>query len=171
MGMIDPMLAEFAQEMATTRKMLEILPEKHLGWKPHPKSLSLGRLASHIAEMPAFASKALSTEVFDIDPASGKPLSYKPLDLKTVKEILEAFDKNVADASAAMKTAKDDQLLKTWTLQAHGKTVFTMPRIAVLRVMVFSHVFHHRGQLSVYLRLKDVPLPSVYGPTADSKGM
>jgi len=169
--MIDPMLAEFAHEMATTRKMLEILPEKNLAWKPDPKSMSLGRLASHIAEMPAFAGKALSTEVFDIDPTSGKPLSYEPLDLKTVKEILEAFDKNVAGAESAMKTATDDQLLKTWTLQKQGKALFSMPRIAVLRAMVFSHVFHHRGQLSVYLRLNNVPLPSVYGPTADSPGM
>ena len=163
MGLINPMLAEFSQEMATTRKMLEILPEKQLGWKPHPKSMSWGRLASHIAENPSFASVILDTEVFEMDPAA-----YKPLDLKTVKEILETFDKNVAAASAALKTAQDGQLLKTWTFRIKGKTVFSMPKIAALRMMIFSHTLHHRGQLSVYLRLNDVPLPSVYGPTADT---
>jgi len=144
--MIEPMLVQFTQEMATTRKMLEILPEKHLGWKPHPKSMSLGQLASHIAETPGWLG-------LDADTSDSDPVTYKPLDLKTVKEILAAFDKNVAEASAAMKAAEDD------------------PQMAARRYIILSHTFHHRGQLSVYLRLKDVPLPTVYGGTADSGKM
>jgi uncharacterized damage-inducible protein DinB len=165
MSLIDPLLAEFSQEMATTRKMLEILPQEQLGWKPHPKSMSLGRLASHIAESLSWTGTALSSDSFDL---VAEP---KPLDLKTVKEILDAFDRNVADASKAMQGADDALLMKTWTLQLKGREVFSMPKIAVLRMMILNHNIHHRGQLSVYLRLKGVPLPMIYGPTADTPMM
>jgi uncharacterized damage-inducible protein DinB len=142
------------------------VPEKQLSWKPHAKSMTLGRLASHIAETPSWAKPILTTELFNMDPAT-----YKPTDFTTVKDLLAAFDKNVAAATGIMKAAKDEELLKTWTFQSAGKTIFAMPRIGVLRVMIFSHLIHHRGQLSVYLRLRDVPLPSVYGPSADTPKM
>ncbi|MGD0094396.1 MAG: DinB family protein [Planctomycetota bacterium] len=162
MRMIDPLLAEFSQEMASTRKMLESLPQEQLGWKPHPKSMSLGRLACHIAESLKWTGTILNTDGLKLD------AGYKPLELKTVKEIVEAFDQNVAAASQAMQGAADPLLMQTWTLQWKGQVVFSLPKIAVLRLMIFSHTIHHRGQLSVYLRLKDVPLPMVYGPTADT---
>jgi uncharacterized damage-inducible protein DinB len=165
MGMIDPMLMEFGHEMGSGRKMLELVPEKQLTFRPHPKSMSLGQLASHLAEIPGWAGVTLNMDVFEMD------ASYKPLNASTVKELLSVFDKNVASATTAMKGATDEQLLKTWTMKVAGKTVLTMPKIAVLRAFVFSHFIHHRAQLGVYLRMNNVPLPQVYGPTADATQM
>lgn len=166
MGIIDGMLMEFSHETANTRKMLEIAPEKDFGWAPHPKSMTLGKLASHIAEIPGWTGVTLNMDVFEMDPAT-----YKPVEFKTTKELVAGFDTKVAEAVEVLKGAKEDQLFKTWTMKVGGKAVFSMPKIAVLRAFIFSHSIHHRGQLSVYLRMRNVALPKVYGPTADDPSM
>ena len=161
MGMIDPMVMELTHEGQSTRKMLEIIPEGKLNYKPHPKSMTMGQLASHIAEIPGWADVTLNMDVFEIDKG------YKPLNLSSVKEIVAAFDKNIGAAAKLMNTASDAKLMTTWTMKAGGQTLMSMPKIAVLRGFILSHLIHHRAQLGVYLRLNDVALPSVYGPTAD----
>lgn len=166
MGMIDPMVGELQHEAVSTRKMLEIVPASALNWKPHAKSFTLGRLAGHIAEIPGWAKETITLDVFEMDPST-----YKPLDPKETQDLLALFDKNLGIAIEHMKKASDAALMATWTMKVGDKTVFSMPRIAVLRGMILNHMYHHRGQLSVYLRMKDVPLPSVYGPTADFPGM
>lgn len=163
MRIIDGMLGEYEHECGTTRKLLALVPEKEFGFKPHPKSMSLGILAGHLAENPAWVEVTLKQDVLDMDPTQ-----YKPFDPKTVKELLETFDKNVAHAREVMNGASDGDLMKPWTMMNRGTPMFTMPKVAVLRSFIFSHTIHHRGQLSVYLRMKDVKLPSIYGPTADA---
>lgn len=164
MGIIDPMLMEFDHEMGTGRKILEIVPEQHFSFKPHPKSMTMGQLAGHLAEIPGWTTVTLTQDVLEMDG------SYKPARPETVKELLALFDKNVADAKTTMKGIKDDQLMTMWSMKVGGKVVLSMPKIAVLRAFIFSHFIHHRAQLGVYLRLKDVALPQVYGPTADAQG-
>jgi uncharacterized damage-inducible protein DinB len=159
------LLPEFDHEMANTRKALERVPEDKFSWTPHAKSMTLGRLATHVAELTAWVITALESESFDFAPPGAPP--YKPKTAGSRAEILEIFDKNVAAARAAIGGAGDAQLMAPWTLLNGGKTVFSMPRIAVLRAMVMNHTIHHRGQLSVYLRLNDVPVPALYGPSAD----
>jgi uncharacterized damage-inducible protein DinB len=166
MSMLTPMVEELTQEAIATRKMLERVPEDQLGWKPHEKSMTLGRLASHIAENPGWALPILQQEELNIDMAS-----YQPLNLTTVAEMLETFDKNNAAAVAAMGEGDDASLLATWRMLVNGQPAFEQPRIGVIRGMVLNHGIHHRGQLSVYLRLLNVPLPSVYGPSADEGHM
>ena len=166
MSMIAPMVEELSQEAIVTRKMLERLPEDQLGWKPHDKSMTLGELASHIADNPGWAVPILQQEELNIDMAS-----YVPPNFPTVAEILDTFDRQVAAAVAAMQEAEDASLLANWRLLVNGEPAFELPRIGVIRGMVLNHGVHHRGQLSVYLRLLNVPLPSVYGPTADEGSM
>jgi uncharacterized damage-inducible protein DinB len=158
-------LPEFDHEMATTRKVLERVPDGKMDWRPHPKSMTLGRLASHIAELPNFAGGTLTQESFDIAPREGS--SYTPQSFATRQEILDAFDHNIAAAREVIAGTDDETFRKAWSLLRGGAPIFTLPRAAVLRSMLFSHIIHHRGQLTVYLRLNDVPLPSVYGPSAD----
>lgn len=165
MKLSQTLLPEFDQEMSTTRRVLERVPENHAGWKPHDKSMSLGRLATHIAELAGWAPLILGQESFDIAPPGGG--GYQPKTLESAQEIVALFDQNVATTHAALEQAEDAQLMQPWSLMKGGQAIFTLPRIAVLRTMLFSHVIHHRGQLSVYLRLNDVPVPSIYGPSAD----
>jgi len=162
MGMIDPLLQEFEHESSVTRKALTRVPDAELGWKPHHKSFSLGALASHLAEIPTWGVTTLDTTELVLDPGQ-----YKPYVGTTIREILAVFDKNVSAAQARMQKATDAELLVPWSLKIGGKTAFSLPRIATLRTMVFNHAYHHRGQLTVYLRLKNIPVPSVYGPSAD----
>lgn len=162
MAIIDGILQEFAHEAAGTRKVLERLPESELGWKPHAKSMTMGVLASHLAETPSWVEPIINQ-----DEMSFSTIGYKPLDLKKVSEIVKRFDANVAEAQKVLKGVTDAKLMLPWTLKIDGKAAFTMPRVAVLRAMILSHSIHHRGQLTVYLRLKDVPLPGLYGPSAD----
>lgn len=164
MKMSAALLPEFDQEMATTRRVLERVPDDRLGWKPHDKSMSLGRLASHIAEVPGLMDMIIQREGFDIAARDG---GYKPHDLGSNREILELFDSVTRQVRATLDSAEDQTLLQPWTLRKGDHVVFTLPRIAALRAMVFSHIIHHRGQLSVYLRLNDVAVPSIYGPSAD----
>jgi uncharacterized damage-inducible protein DinB len=158
----DALLPEFDQEMANTRKTLERIPEDKLSWKPHEKSMTLGRLAGHVAELPGFATTTIGRDSLNL--SSGE---YKPLFAASRQQVLEAFDQKVVEARAAIAGASDEHLMKPWSLEYQGKTIFTLPRVAVLRGMTFNHIVHHRAQLTVYLRLNDVPVPALYGPSAD----
>jgi uncharacterized damage-inducible protein DinB len=169
MAIRDSFLPEFEHEMATTRKTLERVPEDKTTWKPHDTSMAMGRLAGHIAEMTGFAAATFQGDSFDFAPPGGTPT--QPTVMTSRKQLLEIFDKNVASAHAAISKASDEDLQKTWTLLNGGKTFFSMPRIAVLRGMILNHVIHHRGQLSVYLRMNQVPVPSIYGPSGDEGRM
>jgi uncharacterized damage-inducible protein DinB len=162
MNLIDPILAELAHEGATTRRLLERLPQDRLGWQPHQKSMTLGRLATHIAEIPGWVGSIVEKDEFDLG-ASG----YVPPTLGSVAEIIAMFDKSVATATETLKRQSNDRLLAKWQLKKNGKLVVEMPRLGMVRSFLMNHLIHHRGQLSVYLRLQNVPLPSIYGPTAD----
>ena len=169
MGLNEALLPEFYQEMANTRKTLERVPEDKLGWKPHQKSGTMGWLATHLANIPSWVSSAIEKDSLDLAPG-GAPI--EPLtEVKSRRQILEVFDKNVAAARAAIAGASDAHLGKSWTLLFGGNPVFTLPRMAVLRSFVMNHSIHHRAQLGVYLRLNNVPVPAIYGPSADERGM
>ncbi len=161
MPIAQMLLPEFDEEMKNTRKILERVPDDRLSYKPHEKSMALGRLASHVAEMAGWVKTTLEVEELVITPGQ------KPFDAASRQEILETFDKNVAEARAAIARASDADLAKTWTLKFGDKTVFSMPRSAVLRSMAMSHMIHHRAQLGVYLRLNEIEIPGMYGPSAD----
>jgi uncharacterized damage-inducible protein DinB len=164
MAIKDALLPEFDHEMATTRRLLERVPEAELAWKPHDRSMALGQLAGHIANLPQWCSATLATTVFDLDELptrSQLPVSRAAL--------IEEFDSKVSAARNRLTSTTDAELMAPWTLKKGGQEVFTLPRISAIRSFVMNHLIHHRGQLSVYLRLKDVPLPSIYGPTADEQ--
>ncbi len=160
------MLAEFDQEMQNTRKVLERVPDEKWSWKPHEKSGTLGWLAGHVATLPGWATMTINTEEFDYAPVSGKS-SYQQPKTDNRKELLAAFDKEAADARAALASVSDQEIMKTWKLLAGGQEIFAMPRIAVLRGVVMNHLIHHRAQLTVYFRLLNVAVPGLYGPSAD----
>ncbi len=162
------MLPEFDMEMAGTRKTLERVPDDKFDYKPHAKSMTVRQLASHLALFPSWMVSTLDSSSFDYAPVGGEP--FKPPAMNSHKDLLEVFDRDVAKARAGLAVATDAQLMENWSLLAGGKTIFTMPRIAVLRGMVMNHMIHHRAQLGVYLRLNDVPVPALYGPSADEKG-
>jgi uncharacterized damage-inducible protein DinB len=166
MSIAQSLLPEFDQEMAVTRLLLERVPEAQAAWKPHPKSMGLGQLAIHLATLPSWAIPTITQSELDINPPGGP--GYKTPPFTSTAGVVSTFDQSVTMAREALAGASDAALLEPWTFKNHGAVIFTMPRIAVLRSMVFNHVVHHRGQLSVYLRLHDVPLPPMYGPTADS---
>ena len=163
MSLSEPIAAELRREAATTRRMLERVPEDKLAWRPHEKSMTLGRLAGHIAELPRLVVSTVTQD--EVDFAAG---NFRPFTASNVPELLEKFDENIAAAAEALGGQPDEHLLKTWRLRRGEQVIFELPRVAVLRSMGLNHIIHHRGQLSVYLRLLDVPLPSIYGPTADA---
>jgi uncharacterized damage-inducible protein DinB len=169
MSLSESLLAEFDQEMASTRKTLERVPEDKFSWKPHEKSSSMIWLAGHLSNIPEWAVHTIKHESFDMAP-DGKQFEPPPPP-KNRKELLDQFDKGVREARAALAAAGDADLQKTWSFLNHGVTMFSMPRIACLRTWVMNHLIHHRAQLGVYLRLNDIPVPAVYGPSADEKGM
>jgi len=169
MAMNQALLGEFDHEMASTRKSLERVPDGKFDWKPHTKSMTMGALAAHIAFIPHWAKLTLDTPNFEVNPPGGQ--QARPPELKTKADVLAFFDKNVPEARAAIAAASDQSMMTPWSLLNGGKTVFTMPRIGVLRAMIMNHMIHHRAQLGVYLRLNDVPVPSIYGPSADETGM
>lgn len=157
----DAFVTEFDNEMARTRKELERVPDGKFAWKPHVKSTAMGNLASHIVNLAGFGGMILQVDSIDV---TKRPA---PFVAKTQKELVEAFDKNVATSRAALVAATAEQLGKTWTLFNGDKVIFAMPRKHVLQVMLVNHIIHHRAQLGVYLRLNDIPVPSIYGPSAD----
>jgi len=158
-------LPEFDHEMANTRRVLERIPNGKFGWKPHARSWPMGGLASHVANLPTWVGLTLGAAELDIAPPGEKP--RKARELTTDRELLETFDANVRDARAAIETASDEEFAKPWTLKAGGRPIFTMEKRAVLRSAVMNHLIHHRAQLCVYLRLNDLPVPALYGPSAD----
>jgi uncharacterized damage-inducible protein DinB len=164
MSLSAALLPEFDHEMATTRRTLERVTDSLFTWKPHAKSTSMGSLAGHLSNIPVWGPLAIERESFDLEPATG---SARPKNPETVAGILETFDKNVVAARAAIAGATDEALHQPWSLLARGETIVTMPKIAVLRSFVMNHTIHHRAQLGVYLRLNDIPHPSMYGPSAD----
>jgi uncharacterized damage-inducible protein DinB len=162
------LLPEFDHELANTRRTLERVPEDKFDWKPHEKSPTMGWLAGHLAVIPTWAVSTIDLDSLDLNPEGGPPPRVAPPQSR--EELLDLFDKNVAAARAAIAGASDEHLFKPWTLLNGGKTILTLPRIAVLRGFVMSHGIHHRAQLGVYLRLNDVPVPAIYGPSADEEG-
>jgi uncharacterized damage-inducible protein DinB len=161
MPLAQAILPEFDQEMVKTRKTLERVPDGKFAWKPHQKSMTLGGLANHLATINHWAEAIVGQNSFDISNAP------PPVELKSRQEVLDAFDKNTASARKAIAGATDEQFMKPWSLLKGGQPIFTMPRIGVLRSMILNHGIHHRAQLGVYLRLNDIPVPSIYGPSAD----
>ncbi len=154
-------LPEYDREMAKTKKILELIADQDFDYKPHQKSMALGRLASHVAEMVSWAVSVMQTEFFDLSPAD---MQFKP---QTRQQILDSFDKNVKEVRALLADATDEELQKIWALKMEGKEVFSSPRWSVLRDVILNHMIHHRAQLGVYLRLKDIAIPGMYGPSAD----
>jgi uncharacterized damage-inducible protein DinB len=165
MRISDALLPEFDQESATTRRVLERCPEDKFGWRPHPKSYTMGELATHIAQTPWWMVETLTKEELDFAPPGAEP--YKAEEIAGSQELLERYDKNVAAARDALAKADNEQMMGNWTLLAGGQKIFTMPRVAVIRSFVMNHGVHHRAQLGVYLRLNDIAVPQMYGPTAD----
>ena len=161
MALIDHLLPEYDRETGTTRRVLERVPDTAFDFRPHAKSMTLGRLASHVADLPSWVGNVMHATSHDLQP------DYKTPQATSVADLLTIFDGNVAAARGALGGAIDGVLTEPWTLRRNGQALFTLPRIAMLRYFVLNHLIHHRGQLSVYLRLQDTPIPAIYGPSAD----
>lgn len=164
MPMNQALLGEFEHEMIGTRKTLERIPENKFDWAPHSKSTKLGKLSKHLAEIPGWVKETLTKDSLDLMPGGKQNV---PVEVHTRKEVMEIFEKNVVVARGLLGSVTDEELFKPWSLLQNGKVLMTMPKIAVLRSFVFNHNVHHRAQLGVYLRLNDVAVPSIYGPSAD----
>ena len=154
-------LPEFDQEMKNTRKILECVPDGKLAYQPHPKSMTMARLATHVAELPGWASTTVDVDVLEMQPG------YKPRIAQSRAELLEIFDKAVSEARPKIEATSDEKWQQLWTFKFAGNTVLSMPRATVLRSVVMNHLIHHRAQLGVFLRLNDVAIPGMYGPSAD----
>jgi len=164
----DALLPELEAELATTRKLLELVPEARTSFRPHKKSWTLGELSLHLANLLTWLPSTLKSTELDLDPPGGP--KFVPPKFESAKATLAMFDETARAARAALASASDAELTVPWTLKKHGQAMFTLPRSACMRSFVMNHLIHHRGQLTVYLRLVDVPLPPVYGPTADLTG-
>lgn len=160
------LLPEFDMEMASTRKVLERVPASERAYRPHAKSFTLGRLAGHVAEMPVWAAMTLAQDHLEMSP--DEP-TYAAHVLESTPETVAFFDENVRQARALLAAATDETMMRPWTLTNKGETVFSMPKVAVFRSFVMNHMIHHRAQLGVYLRLNDVAVPGLYGPSADEQ--
>lgn len=158
--MVESILIELRDEVPATRRVLERIPADKLAWKPHQKSKTLGELAMHVANIPGRAEQVATSDEFT-------PGSVPPPAASSVEEIRAAFEKNVRTAEEVLSNMNEETALGTWRLVFKGKEILRKPRVAILRTTMLNHMYHHRGQLSVYLRLLDVPVPMVYGPTAD----
>jgi uncharacterized damage-inducible protein DinB len=162
MSLSQSLLPEFDQEMASTRRLLERVPTDKFAWSPHDKSTPLGKLASHVANLPSMASLAVSSPELNVaGPRPTQPTA------ETTEELLANFDRAAAAARASIASASDEDLFQKFTLRNGEQVMFSLPKIAALRTFFLSHVIHHRGQLTVYLRLNDIPVPGLYGPSAD----
>jgi len=166
-AMAQALLAQFEQEMASTRRALERVPFDNGDWAPHEKSMTLGRLAGHIAEMPGWGASILESTEFDMHPPGGEP--YASPEIKSTEELLAMFDAGVAATTAKLPSMSNEDMMVHWRLLSGGEEVMGGPRGPIFTGMILSHVIHHRGQLTVYLRLNDVPVPAIYGPSADEQ--
>lgn len=166
MAIVDALLPEYDHELATTRRLLERVPEAQFGWKPHEKSMTLGQLANHIANLAFWLSMTMDAPSYDVS-AGDKEARLDPPESR--ETLLKEFDEKVSKARASLARASDAEMMAPWALKSGGQEIFSMPRATAVRSFVFNHLIHHRGQLSVYLRLQNVPLPSIYGPTADEQ--
>ncbi|MCB2229760.1 DinB family protein [bacterium] len=169
MSISQALLGEFDHEMASTRRALERVPDARMGWKPHEKSYTMQDLASHIANIPGWTAMTLNEDSFDVAPKDGEPMQTPKANLAA--ELVSMFDQNVKEAREALVACSDDQFMKPWSLLAGGEAMFTMPRVAVMRGFIMNHLIHHRAQLTVYLRMNDIPVPAIYGPSADEQNM
>src|SRR6267154_4274988 len=160
MPIVDSILMELDQEAQTTKRVLDSIPEDKLSWKPHPKAFSLGQLALHIASVPASVTAAAVPDTMEAP-------NFSQPEPKSRQEVLDTFSKSLESARAALKKMDDARLNSTWSLTKNGKVLMSVPRIAFLRSILMNHNYHHRGHLFVYLRMLDVPVPSIYGPSAD----
>jgi uncharacterized damage-inducible protein DinB len=163
MDFLEAFVKEFDREMGATRKVLEQVPEEHWAWKPHERSMLLGRLASHVADLPGRAVQVVELETLLRQPG------FKPFHAATKAEMLEKFETSAAKAQQLLPTLTEEQLNAEWSIRVGERVVRAMPRAMALRSIVMNHLIHHRGQLTVYLRLLDVPVPGVYGPSADDQ--
>jgi uncharacterized damage-inducible protein DinB len=159
----ETLLPEFDQEMKNTRRMLECVPDGNFDYKPHPKSMTLGRLATHVAELPSWTTYTLDREVLELQP------DFKPTIATSRAELLQIFDKGATEAREKIAAATDEDWRKIWTFKYAGNTIMSMPRSAVMRSTIMNHLVHHRAQLGVYLRLNEVAFPGMYGPSADEQ--
>jgi uncharacterized damage-inducible protein DinB len=166
MALNQILIAELQHEAASTRKMLERVPTEFMGWKPHEKSMTLGKLAVHVAELNGWATMICTTDELNF-----ATFDYKPFVANTTEELLNFFDQTTAKSIETLQNASDETLMKMWTLRKGDHVIMEQPRAVVLRNMVFNHMYHHRGQISVYLRLLNIPVPGVYGPSADEMEM
>lgn len=167
MSIAELLVPEFDQEMASTRKTLERVPDDKLEWKAHPKSNSIVWVARHLAEIPGWTALTLNSPSLDLNPPGGEP--YKPSTASSRDEILALFDKNVATAREALQGASDATFDEPWSLLSGGQVIFTMPKYSVMRTMILNHIVHHRAHLLVYLRMNDIPVPGMYGPSGDEE--
>ena len=166
MNLSDALIAELQQEATTTRKCLERIPENTFDWKPHEKSMSMSRLAAHVAEMVGWVKDTVEKPELDF-----ATMDYKPLVPQTTAELVEYFEKNLADATETLKNTSNETMMENWKMRNGEQIYFDMPRVQVLRGFIFNHIVHHRGQLTVYLRLNDISVPALYGPSADEGTM
>jgi len=167
MKLTDLFISELEREAPLTRRTLERVPDGKPDWKPHPKSMPLGYLSFLVATLPSWIAMTINQDELDLQPPGAPP--QKPQLIGSSRELVEALDKNVAMAREALKKTTDDHLMTTWKLLVGGRVVSENPRHIVIRDAVFQHLAHHRGQLTVYLRLNDAPVPSIYGPSADER--
>ena len=163
MGVRDSLLPDFDHEMAVTRRVLERVPEHALGWRPHEKSFDLGGLAFHLAVIPRWGRAILQRESYDLT----ESLARRPDGPHTCAAILDTFDRNVSEVRRELVERSDAELMAPWKLLRGGQLLMSLPRIAAFRSFLIHHAIHHRGQLTVYLRMQNVPLPPIYGATAD----
>ena len=160
MAMVNSLIDELTREAETTKRVLERVPQDKLSWKPHPKSWSLGQLALHVAQVPGAIAELIT-------PLQCEPPNFKQPEAKSSAELFTSLDQSVANAKTKLAGWGDDGLMSEWKLTRGPKTIMALPRIGMVRSIMLNHWYHHRGQLAVYLRLLDVPVPSIYGPSAD----
>ncbi len=162
-------LAAFDQIVAGSKAVLQAVPENRMGWRPHDKSWTLGELATHLANLPNWTMPTLASSEFDIAPAEGGPTPMAAFN--TTEELLSALDASSAAARAAIENSSEEDLAGPWTMLVAGEPRFTLPKAVVVRTFILDHMIHHRAQIGVYLRLLDVPVPQIFGPTADFPDM